>query len=364
MTDSRSLQVLNPSDDEGERRQAERRNDDRRRIERTSVRSVIALLLGGAAVVLAIIALWVLIDARGRATAVQSRQQAMAAEMTQLRQSLTDIRNRAGSNAEHLATLNQLVPRVTELTASMSELRGRVDAGRRAWTLAESRYLLEVANRSLSFSRDIDSALTALEAADMRLAELRDPSLTGVRNALVKEIQALRLVPRTDLTGIAARLASAEELAGELPVIGSIPDRYRPESTEELAQPGIGRAWQLLRSSVTNMISIRRIGKEAVELVSLEEQNVRRQHLQLLLFSARLAAVRGDNVLFHKNIATAQTWLTDMFDPRNPGVATVNETLRNLSATNIAPTLPDISGSLKMLDRVAFDGQDNDKGAR
>jgi uroporphyrin-3 C-methyltransferase len=357
MSESRSLPVLTGPDEDADRRHAERRNEDRRKIERTSVRSVVALLLAAAAVVLALIALWVLIDARNQTTAVQSRQEALTAATALLRQQLEATEGRAESNAERLAALNLLPPRVAQLADSISELRGRVDAGRRAWTLAESRYLLEVANRSLTLSRDVDSALIALEAADGRLAELRDPGLNAVRNSLAKEIQALRIQPRPDLSGIAARLAGAEELAGHLPVIGSIPDRYRPESTEERAPSAAGRAWQLLRSSVTNMISIRRIGREAVELVSLEEQNVRRQHMQLLLFSARLAAIRSDNTLFHRNIDSAQTWLAEMFDPRNSGVASVNEILRNLSEVDIAPALPDISRSLRMLDRLAFAGQ-------
>src|SRR5690606_25030014 len=143
-----------------------------------------------------------------------------------------------------------------------------------------------------------------------------------------------------------------EELAGRLPVIGAIPGRYRPEEAgrKEVAEPGPARIWQLIRSSLTNMISIRRIGRDAVELVSLEEQNVRRQHLQLLLFAARLAAIRGDNTLFHKNIAAAREWLAQTFDPRHPGVASIDETLREVGEVNLAPPLPDISASLRMLE--------------
>jgi uroporphyrin-III C-methyltransferase len=351
-----------PSDeaiDAGDRRQLERRNEDRRKMERIAVRSLLALLLAGAAAVLGAIALWLQFDEGRHLAGVRSRQQIIDTAMAQLRAELATMHARADTNAKHLKVLDELMPRVDQLEGSITELRGRVDAGRRAWTLAETRYLLEVANRGLTLERDVSSALAALEAADARLKELRDPGLNQVRKELARELQSLRLVPQPDLTGIAAQLASAEELAARLPVIGAIPDRYRPESTETSSAPGFARAWQLLRSSLTNMISIRRIGKDAVELVSLEEQNVRRQHLQLLLFAARLATVRGDNVSFHANIDNAAKWLAEMFDPRGAGVANVNETLRELAGVNLAPPLPEVSQSLRMLDRLAF----SDKGA-
>jgi uroporphyrin-3 C-methyltransferase len=343
--------------DAGDRRHNERRNEDRRKLERTSVRSLLALLVAGAAAAAAIIALWLHRDVSREFEAFQARQQALDERFTQMQRSLTEATGRVRANADQLEALTSLAPRLTQLTDSVAELRGRVDAGRRAWTLAETRYLLEVAHRGLALTRDVDTAIVALEAADARLRELRDPGLNAVRGTLAREIQSLRVTPRPDLTGIAARLAGAEELAGQLPVIGSIPDRFRPESTEESSAPGFARAWQLLRSSLTNMISIRRIGKEAVELVSLEEQNVRRQHLQLLLFSARLAAMRSDQTLFQRNIASARKWLAEMFDPRDTSVAAINETLRTLAGAQIAPELPDISASLRMLDRLAPAGQ-------
>ncbi len=360
MNESSSVPVpIEPPVEPGDRRHIERRNEDRRKLERTAVRSLLALLLAGMAAILAALALWLQLRETQQLQDATAQQKTVSAQMAQLREEADAVRSRAESNAHQLNSLSQLAPRIGRLEDSIGELRGRMEAGRRAWSLAQARYLVEVANRGLALERDTVSARVALEAADARLQELRDPSLAGVRRSLSAEIQALRLVPQPDLTGIDARLAGAEELSGQLPVVGAIPGRYRPEQTEVSSAPGFGRAWQLLRSSLTNMISIRRIGKDAVELVSLEEQNVRRQHLQLSLFAARLAALRGDNALFHKNLDAARSWLAEMFDPRDAGVANVNETLRELGGVNIAPALPDISGSLRMLDRLAL----ADKGA-
>jgi uroporphyrin-III C-methyltransferase len=249
--------------------------------------------------------------------------------------------------------LGGLSQQTAELTKSLEELRARTEKGERAWVIAEARYLLEIANRRLGVERDDESALAALLAADARLQTLRDPALNGVRRALAQEIQGLRAISHPDIDGIVARLASGEELAARLPVLGAIAEHYRPDEPAYGATPGFARAWQVLKSSFVGMVSIRRIGEDAVELVSLEEQGLRRHHLQLLLYGARTAALRRDTADYRANVSAARRWLEQMFDVREPSVASLRNDLLMLEQLEIAPTLPDISRSLKLLDRVA-----------
>ena len=90
----------------------------------------------------------------------------------------------------------------------------------RAWTNAEARYLLEIANRRLTLDHDWGSALAALQAADERLQSLKDPSLNPTRRALASEIQALRNVVQPDLPGITARLCECGRDRGLSPGTG------------------------------------------------------------------------------------------------------------------------------------------------
>jgi uroporphyrin-3 C-methyltransferase len=100
------------------------------------------------------------------------------------------------------------------------------------------------------------------------------------------------------------------------------------------------------------MVRVRRFGAETVELISLEEQGVRRHHLQLLLFSARLAALRGDEAEYRTSLDRAGSWLGEMFDTRDAGVTSLQRELRALEHLPIAVPVPDISQSLKLLEKV------------
>ncbi|HJS21525.1 MAG TPA: uroporphyrinogen-III C-methyltransferase [Steroidobacteraceae bacterium] len=335
-----------------ERRQAERRTEDRRKTERASVRALLAVLFAAVAVLFAALGWWQQSEVRRGLDAVRAEQQKLTDSSAQLRVQIGELTARSRSDEGRLNELGGLSQQVTELARTLEELRARTEAGERAWVVAEARYLMEIANRRLTLERDDASALAALLAADARLQSLRDPALNGVRRALAQEIQTLRATPHPDIAGIVARLASGEELAARLPVLGAIAEHYRPDEPTSGTTPGFARAWQIVKSSFVGMVSIRRIGEDAVELVSLEEQGLRRHHLQLLLYGARMAALRGDAADYRANVGAARRWLEEMFDLRDVSVASLQKDLQMLEQLNIAPALPDISRSLQLLDRV------------
>ena len=336
-----------------ERRHAERRTEDRRKAERASVRALLAVLFAVIAVLFAALAWWQQSEVRRGIDEVRAAQEKLTESSARLSTQLDELAIRARTDSGRIDELGGLSQQVAEQAKSLEEVRARTETGERAWVVAEARYLMEIANRRLALERDDESALAALLAADARLQSLRDPAFNGVRRALAQEIQGLRAIPHPDIDGIVARLASGEELATRLPVLGAIAEHYRPDEPSSGTTPGFARAWQILKSSFVGMVSIRRIGEDAVELVSLEEQGVRRHHLQLLLYGARMAALRRDATDYRANVSAARRWLEEVFDLREPSVASLHRDLLALEPVEIAPTLPDISRSLKLLERAA-----------
>jgi uroporphyrin-3 C-methyltransferase len=284
---------------------------------------------------------------------VRAGQTAQTGLTARLRDEVDRLNEQSQSNSRRIDELGNLTPRISELRDALDAIRERTDAAERSWVKAEARHLLEIANRSISLEHDVQLALTALELADQRLQSLRDPALNGVRRALAQEIQSLRSTAAPDIAGIAVRLASAEEIAARLPVLGAIAEHYQPDEPVPVSTPGFARAWSILRNSFFGMVRVRRIGADTVELVSLEEQGVRRHHLQLLLFAARLAALRGDEAEYRASLNRANGWLGEMFDSRDIGVTSLQQELDALGRLAVVTPLPDISQSLKLLDKVA-----------
>ena len=235
-----------------------------------------------------------------------------------------------------------------ELSATVEELLGRAEGPERAWSRAEAAFLMELAQRRLTLDRDVETATVALESADSRLAALRDPGVAAVRQQLAKEIQALRAVRPPDTTGILARLTNAEEQAALAPVRGIVAvERSTPLNA--LPEGLFARAWTVMVNAVKGLIAVRKIDKRGGLMVTVEEQALRRQHLQLLLFSARTAVVRHDNASYRSALAGAKQWLGEFFDLTDPKAVALLEEVRKLEPIDINPPLPDVSGSSRIL---------------
>ena len=263
-----------------------------------------------------------------RATASIARTTSRAlhdAERAQLRADLKSQTNRQRSSARELDrrvdVLEDVPKQVEELMLSLEQLRGRAEGPERAWSRAEAMFLLELAQRRLALDRDVKTAVVALEAADARLAALRDQAVAPVRQQIARELQALRSVQQPDTIGVLARLASAEEQAARLPIKGILATERRTTDRSTLPEGMLARAWAMARNTLANLIVVRKVDDRAGSIVTAEEAQVRRQHLQLLLFAARAALERHDVTAYRTALAGARRWLGDYFELSSPARA-------------------------------------------
>ncbi len=251
-----------------------------------------------------------------------------------------------------LDTLNDAPQQLQELASSVEELRGRAEGPERAWSRAEALFLLELAQRRLTLERDVETAIVALESADLRLAALRDPTNANVRQEIAKELQSLRAVQQPDITGILSRLASAEERAAEAPVKGILVTERNAFDRSTLPDGMFARAGAIIGQTFANLIIVRKVDDLSGRVITSEEALLRRQHLQLLLFSARTAVARHDEQAYRTALAAARRSLGESFDLSKPAAESLLTEVQALEPVNIDPTLPSVSGSINALRRM------------
>lgn len=294
------------------------------------------------------------IDAgRDRHEELKDEVRALSASRDLLRAEINNITSRERRARRELEGkvqgLADLPTQVEQLGGSLEELRGRSEGPERAWSRAEAMFLLELAHRRLVFDRDLATAVVALESADARLASLREPALAPVRQQIAKDLQSLRNVQQPDLTGVLARLATLEEQVSNLPVRGVVvTDREPPNRRTSEREPDD----DLLRRTLARLISVRRVDERTGAIVSVQEERVRRQHLALLLFSARQAVLRHDATVYRNSLGSARQWLDTHFDLQTPAAQRALQEVQSLEPVNIDPELPDISASVRALQRT------------
>ncbi len=280
--------------------------------------------------------------------AIDAAQISLTADL----KALADQEARADSEIRsQLESLLSLARDVAALETTTAELQDRAALPQRSWARAEALALLELASRQLKVERNVDAAVEAMATADARLAQLREPALNTVRRQLTAELETLRAFPRPDLAGITEQLRKAETTAEKLTARGIVLDDNALDSATS-APGGLARAWALVKSALANLVTVRRTATAASTLVTLEEQNLKRQRLQLLLLEARIAVARADQPAFAAALAAARSWLGSSFETADPDVAGLAAELEAMQAIDVAPTLPDVSSSLRLLEQL------------
>jgi len=238
-----------------------------------------------------------------------------------------------------------------ELTATLEKLYQRVGRNSTAWMASEAEYLMRVANHRLFLERDVSTAAKALEVADGRLRDTGDPGWIEVRKVIADEVAALKGVGQLDRAGLSATLSGLIKQVKGLKMTGL---QYTPErpSDPQLTEQSKRSLKTLLADSWSGFKSvmvIRHRDKPVTAMLAPEQQFFVYQNIELQLEAARLAMLRGDQVLFDNSLKMSSQWLGDFFDNEaNATTALIGE-IAKLQKTDVNPALPDISKSLMAL---------------
>jgi uroporphyrin-III C-methyltransferase len=314
-------------------------------------------------VALAVLALLLAIYAHVRFSQFDGRMDRLREQVAQLRAShdrltgqIATLNARLDTSQNALRTelrgLRELPAQLGELGRGIEELRTRTEAPQRAWVRAEALYLLDLGARRLNLEHDVVTAIVAMETADARLAMLDDPAAADVRRLLAGELAELRAVQLPDVALVLRRIAALEDAVPTLPVLGIPAGQGRRTGTEPKPDGPLERGLSRLAEALHDLVSLKRIDPATTRLVTQEEQSLRRQHLELLLFAARVAAMQPDATGYQQSLQAAATWLEQFFDVSSPAAAAAQAEIAALRGLNIAPPLPAVGAAARQLQRV------------
>ena len=287
-------------------------------------------------------------------TALRSQEDALGKQrdvLAQQRLAVDEARSTFKQQEQKLADENvRAQEREAELRAAVADVHRRVGRSGTQWIIAEAEYLLRIANHRLILARDTETARVALELADQRLRDTRDPGWAGVCEQIARDITRLGTYTAPDSAGLAARLSAMIEQIPRLKIARATigPERTLPEQVAR--DPG-ERSWETLLddlwSGFKDSVRIRERDKPVQAMLAPENQFFLYENLKLHLEAARLAVARDDTGLFRENLATAADWLARYFEPGDPVAQSLNKAIGAMTDTELRPDLPDVSQSLR-----------------
>ncbi|MDT8385216.1 MAG: uroporphyrinogen-III C-methyltransferase [Gammaproteobacteria bacterium] len=239
------------------------------------------------------------------------------------------------------------------LGTAMQDLSASLGRSTVAWRMAEVEYLLTVANHRLILAQDRETAIAIFETADERIRAIGDTSLLKVRKAIADELQALRALPEVDVAGLALRVGSLLDSVEQLP----LRDKNRiAAATRETSAETPPADWQQFALAVWNdlksLVQVRRHQQPTEPLLPPDQTRHLYQNLSLKLEQARLAVLQRDTALFHQYLTEAEDWIRHYFEAESAAVVNALTTLDTLADSELRPTMPDVSASLRLLREV------------
>jgi len=303
-----------------------------------------------AAVVFALVLAGSWLDTRARLSDVRE-------EVAQrLRESDSGSRDAQLAVKQAQEALKEVQGRIAQLEGKLAESQSQqlalealyqeLSRSRDEWALAEIEQILTIASQQLQLAGNVQAALTALQAADARLARSDRPQFIPLRRALARDIERLRGTPSVDIVGTALRLDQAIASVEVLPLVsdGRLAGP-RPESLQEDA--GFWRrlgaeVWGELRT----LVRVRTVERPDVALLAPEQAYFLRNNLRLRLLNARLALLERNEPLFRSDVQAATDWVTRYFDVRSREGTAALATLKQLSGSGIRIEVPTIAESL------------------
>ncbi len=303
-------------------------------------------------------------EAARRLQAGDQRLGQLEAALAHAQSQLRDAQNRT-------AVLESKVLEAAGVQAQLEKLYRSLASDSTDVLLAEIESALALAGQQLALGSHPQAALSALQEIESRLRRQDDPSLGGVRRALLRDIDRLKAYPAADIASLAARLDGL--LAGidqfplmaslRLPPPGAGPAPAARAAPAEPAETGARRTGSVgdaasratdaaaaglsaFREELQQLFRVRRVDTPDAMLVAPEQAYFLRQNLRLLLLNARLALLSHNEALFRGDIERVIGWLRSYYDVEHRGVAGAVAQLRQLVDARIELEAPTLAESL------------------
>ncbi|WP_348946427.1 uroporphyrinogen-III C-methyltransferase [Chitinibacter sp. FCG-7] len=268
---------------------------------------------------------------------LQNELRSNQAQMAQIQQQLqVQVETQAGKLAESESRQEALTGMYDMLTRTES-----------VHTLAELEQMLTFASQQLQLSGDVNLALTGLTSIDQQLSRLNRPELISVRQAVTRDMDALKATPYLDVVGVTAKLDSLISKVDKLPLLidegHDTPKKHTPNTeAHNTAQQLIAELWHEFKQ----LIQIRRMDKPEAALLTPDQAFFLRENIKLRLLSARSSVLQRNESAFRTDISAIQRYLNDYFDVHMPATQGALQVLKQLEEQQLSVAVPDLSASL------------------
>jgi uroporphyrin-3 C-methyltransferase len=223
------------------------------------------------------------------------------------------------------------------------------------WILSEVEYLVALSGRKIWLEGDIKTAVALLIAADQRIVELNDASLSPLRAALLEDVNNLEALPRLDSDGAILAITSLERRVNKLRTNSLLmPEKSDSQSAEvssDIAEwdANLIKSWDEFLDS---FITINKRDSRIEALLSPEQSWYLQEHLRSNLAKAEFAIYREQQDVYDIAMDNTIALLENYYDLKDKTTEHFYNSVMRLSKRKVSIKYPDQLKSAPLLERV------------
>jgi len=222
------------------------------------------------------------------------------------------------------------------------------------WAYAEIEQSLFLASQQLRLAGNVKAALIALQTVDVRLQRMDQAQATALRQAINRDIERLKALPRMDTVAVSAQLDALAAQVDKLPLAVDMRPQPAPSRAEAKGNNGNGwtRFWRDAWAELKQLVRVQQVDQPDVALLAPSQAYFLRENLKLRLIGARLALLSRDTASYQADLKAARDWLSRYYDTRHNAVAQAVAALRNLHEAAVSIEAPDLDATLEALRKL------------
>ncbi|WP_310567249.1 uroporphyrinogen-III C-methyltransferase [Hydrogenophaga sp.] len=310
------------------------------------------------------------------------RSQDSAAQAVEARTLAAQAEAQTQELQARLAVAEVKLSEVTLQRSQLEELMLTLSRSRDDTLVQDIESALRLAQQQAQLTGSAQPLLSALQAADQRIARAAQPRLNPVQRALARDIQRIQGAVLTDVPALVQRLDELVRQVEQWPLLNDVGPRAAPATTKPHAAKATtragtataappaaaapapadrdsawpswwGRLWGNVSRSGRELVRVSRIDHPDAALLAPEQAFFLRENLKLQLLNARLGLLARQTASAQADVRAVEALLTRYFDGTAPTVRGAQAALTQLRAELVPVELPRPDESLAALAAAA-----------
>lgn len=242
------------------------------------------------------------------------------------------------------------IERISQLTdqqgSQINQLNQSVGENQPRWIIEKATNLLQLANFTLLYEKNISTTIALLKAADNYLKPLSSQEILAWRDKISQRMAMLQAVPILDIPGIYLQLKALDEQSSHLKLTE---DRFHSAALPLKNQKdsnSLSRWHQLkenLMQLLKTLIVVRHHDQAITPFLSDQLQEALHVNLHILFSQAEWALLHQECTVFQASLNQIQALLKQYFLQTDSEVQALHAAVLELNHINLSPSMPDLS---------------------